>query len=1108
MNQEDKAMIEQLVHNYAVTGILPHDGWLQPVVVDLKSLSPTFLDIATKEYSSPVCTQAAFLKRLYSDNESYAVNIKGVIQTTNWSVGRRFGTRRSGFFGTACGPDRDKPVKVMVITPQMISVASPMSTGLVTTSQLCPLSTGCREFLFSAALESGFTAEEVSNWYITSMVKFDNPNADGKIPADWVKECYPWLCQEIALLRPDYVVCAGVQILKKFHGAQATHTRYRGLIKDCSITLADGGTIPFKTISLPAFGFTPNLDGKDEVVRQLSLIHADITGVEAPKEELKHYVLNNAASLSRVIAEIREAAKTDPKRRIIAVDMEWEGEYPDQEGAHVLTVQFSSAPGEGYVVPLWRNGESRFKEGVDVAVKLLETILTEDGDWKPRLGGHFLRADMPWLLSLGISEEGLRKAYQPAETFEQCRWEGGWDTGLAYHAYRDAEEVGDGYGLKVLALKECGVARYDDDLLQAYNDYATCSSRKKEAKLKVERAKQAYDEAKALWRTKKLKEEHQAELASLKQELEACKAEAKKVPNKIKPKGFGCIPEDILWKYGAWDADATRRLIEVCFFGDGTRPALLDDDGYGNSSWEPFWRAHRASWGFGEMERTGFVLDVERLQKLSTLFVDVHNVLLGKLRDDLNWPDFNPNSSDQRRGLLYGPALGLKKDGTCVIPEGAVSYDLTPIRATDKTEWGDIDESEQDSYTASTDSLTVSIFAQEYPQVRLFKDICKLGRTLAGNIRPMVPVELPSGNVKMTWEKGIYTYMRPDGTVHTHLSQTKKTGRASSYDPPMQNIGKSAEAILQNTLGYKDTDGEIIANYPDLLPEPMYLYPCRTILKARPGNVLIESDFTGAELAVMAWASGDKNMIEHVRRNALPEDDPDYYDIHSHIAVRAFHLDCEPTKKGLASIHKKHLRVAAKAVVFGIPYGRGVRAILLQCQGDGVYLSEQEGQDLLDSYFSLYPATRVFLNECKESVESKRYVKTLFNRCRRFPKILDQEQLAKAKREACNAPIQGTVADSINNAIYNLMHYKETHPELPFTLNMQIHDALVLETAVNNVKLLKKVIQECMVENNPVVVGGVPHYYGLDSECYYHWGEELTEDICQKEYGLSLMEVV
>lgn len=909
-------MIQDLVAKYALTGVLPHDGWLQPVVADLKPLSVSFLELAESEYASERCIEAAFLRRLYSDNEAYTVDVKGERYSVSWSTGRRLGTR---CYDAACGPDRDFPVKVMVVTPQMLEQPLLLENDLVSSTQVCPISYGCRDFLFTAATKAGFTPEEASKWYITSLVKFSNPNADGKIPAEWMRETFPWLCQEIAVLRPEYIVCAGVQVLKKFFGPSATYTRHKGLVKECSITLADGSTVPFKVVGLPAFSYNVNLDSEGELIRQLALIHKDIEGTPSVQEDLKHYVLKDAASLTRVIDGIKQAAKTDPKRRIIAVDLEWEGEYPEQEGAHVLTVQFSSAPGEGYVVPLWRDGVSQFKEGVDVAVKLLESILTANGDWKPRLGGHFLRADMPWLLSIGLPEKGLRDAYLPADTPEECRWEGGWDTGLAYHAYRDAEEIGDGYGLKVLAMKECGISRYDDELLKEYQEFSSCSFLKEQSKKVVQAAKDAYDEAKALWRTKKDKEFHALELADLKLRLDAAKAQAKEIPAKVKPKGFGCISEMVLWKYAAWDADATRRLIEVCFFGDATRPALLDDDGYGNTCWEPFWRAHRASWGFGEMERTGFVLDVERLQKLSVLFTDVYNVLLNKLREDMNWPDFNPNSSDQRRGLLYGRSQAKKKDGSFSMPEDALSYNLTPIRATDKTEWADLEDYEQEFYTASTDSLTVSILAYEHPELELFKDLCKLGRTLAGNIRPMVSVKTPSGETKLTWEKGIYTFMHPDGTVHTHLSQTKKTGRASSFDPPMQNIGKSAEALLQNTLGYTDKDGEVIANYKDLFPKPLYLYPCRTILKAHPGNVLIESDFTGAELAVMAWASGDRNMIEHVRRNALPEDDPDFYDIHSHIAVKAFRLNCEPTKKGLASIHCKHLRVAAKAVVFGIP---------------------------------------------------------------------------------------------------------------------------------------------------------------------------------------------
>ena len=186
MQQENKAMLEQLVHNYAVTGILPHDGWLQPIVADLRPLSQTFIGIASQEYNTPTGIGASFLKRLYGDNESYAVNIKGVIQTTGWSVGRRLGRRRTGYFGEVCGPDRNKPVKVMVITPQMIPIVS-RGLGLVSTSQLCPMSPGCRDFLLTAAAEAGFTDEESADWYVTSMVKFDNPNADGKIPAGGIR---------------------------------------------------------------------------------------------------------------------------------------------------------------------------------------------------------------------------------------------------------------------------------------------------------------------------------------------------------------------------------------------------------------------------------------------------------------------------------------------------------------------------------------------------------------------------------------------------------------------------------------------------------------------------------------------------------------------------------------------------------------------------------------------------------------------------------------------------------------------------------------------------------------------------------------------------------
>lgn len=1102
----DSVLVNQL-HDFAVAGYLPEDGNIKRAMVDLTDLYPLFLSEIVPTEEGPYATEAMFLRYLYTSNNAFWALIKNKpeSQSCKWFTGRLFG---GGNPGKPMGPYGLSSARVMIVAPkpyQLFSVENTFRTVL----DLTPMATSVRERFRQVLLSVGFSPYDIASWYMTSLVKFSDPTLDETLPAAWIKGCYPWLLQEIGLLKPDYIICAGSQVLKKFLGNSAKIKNYTGRLVDHEIVINQNFIHKCKLLSIPSFGFEMNLDVEPTWYRQLRMLYDDYAGIEKEKEQLRHVVVKNARCLQKEINRVKYLAQQDPKRRIIAVDLEWEGSYPQQEGAHVLTVQFSSAPGEATVVLLSDKDKVLFEEGVDVAAKLLETLFTEQEGWKPRLGGHFLRADMPWLLSLGISEIGLKHAYQPAETPEKCRDDGGWDTGLMYHACREDEEVKDGYGLKALALNECGIQRYDIKLQEELNAYEKCVVEKQEIAKKLLR----YERLLAWFKdhcsfSKKIRDLFkESAFDVIEQAIKKTKAEKKALPSKRKAKGFGCILMDTLKPYAAWDADATRRLAELCIYGMGGRPALLDDDGYGNSCWEAFWRSHRASWGFGEMERTGFMLDVDRLDKLSHLFQSSYAVLLESFNHEINWPDFNPNSSDQRRGLLFGREQSKKKDGTYSMPEEAISFNLTPIRATDKTVWEEIDDDLLENYSASTDSLSLSIFAQDHAEVRKFFDICKLGRSLAGNIRP--PVDTAVGDdVYTTWDKGIYTYLREDGRVHTHLSQTKKTGRASSFDPPMQNIGKSAEAILQNILGYKDKDGEVIANYPDLFKEPRYLYPCRTILRAAPGNVLIESDFTGAELAVMAWASGDPNMIEHVRRNALPEDDPDYYDIHSHIAVRAFHLDCEPTKKGLASIHKKHLRVAAKAVVFGIPYGRGVKAIRLQCQGDGVYLSEDEGNALLQSYFTLYPMTRVFLDRCKQDIDKKRFVSTLFNRYRRFSWHLRDSELAKAKREACNAPIQGTVADSINNAIFNLMEYKEAHPELPFTLNMQIHDALVFECRAKDVKSLKQVIHKCMVDDNPVVVDGTPHYYGIDSECYCHWGEELTDEICQREYGLSLTDVV
>ena len=86
-------------------------------------------------------------------------------------------------------------------------------------------------------------------------------------------------------------------------------------------------------------------------------------------------------------------------------------------------------------------------------------------------------------------------------------------------------------------------------------------------------------------------------------------------------------------------------------------------------------------------------------------------------------------------------------------------------------------------------------------------------------------------------------------------------------------------------------------DYTRMLGKKGYKYKLRSILKAAPGHLLIEADYVGAELYGMAIMSGDATMIDHATRNQLPEDHPNFYDIHSNVAVLAFGRSEEHTSE-------------------------------------------------------------------------------------------------------------------------------------------------------------------------------------------------------------------
>ncbi len=916
------------------------------------------------------------------------------------------------------------------------------------------------EELPKAFQQLGITDGDTANWYVTNLVK--HPPLDknsGAMPVGWIKNCAPLLAQELRLVRPRFILCLGSEASKYLLGTNYSVTSMVGRVMEYTFPIHEWGSEPeyhtckVMTALHPAAVYRkPEL--ADDFIGQLGLFWQLVNGGDVGNDErdIDHGNIYTERELAHVVDEL--IADPSPNANIIAVDGEWHGDYPTEPGAYLRTIQFSNRDKWARTVVLrYQGGQPAFKPGIERAIYHLNRLLKSTPTRHVRVGGHFFRSDLPWLIHQGLD---LRAEYAPSPD-EHDREQGGWDSSLMYHAYNETAR----YKLEDTATRLTTCPRYDSSLQAWKKDY--CSRHK-------------------------------------------INAEALE--------GYGECPDYILHpdrrlfqtgnNYACYDPDVTRRVM-LRLYGTNGRDGLLARDWHGNDSWRPYWLAHRASPAFLEMEMTGFMIDRDRADEIASAFMITQDRLLRELQAELNWPNFNPKSQPQCATMLFGPEYGarlIKATGEQIsrLPEGAVTLRLKPVKSTQDKPWAQIEQRGEARYTnPSTDKETLGILGHANPLARKLRDLKFVGQVLTSVLRrPTTNAEgmyEQDANGNYIYAQGMMGMIHADGRVRTHLFQTKETGRASSARPPLQNISSRRED-----------------DYHRILRE-LHKHPIRSILCVPPGFVGIDADLTGAELAVLAWLCQDHNMIDHVRRNNLPEDHPDHYDIHSRQACKAFRLtDVIPTKTGMKDAGKKGLRVAAKNVNFGIPYGRGALAIARQCAEEGVDVTEKECEVMIDAYFEAYPGTWDFLAECRTRSQDPGWMAGPYGRYRRFMQSNDRQVIGEQERQAQNFPIQNGVADAVSIALTNLIEYRNEHPDLFYLLMLQIHDAIVTLVPIEQAEhFVKVVLPECMInrvpfwpkflDGRPMAHITEPYRFGIDVEVFTHWGEGLKGDKA-KELGL------
>lgn len=286
------------------------------------------------------------------------------------------------------------------------------------------------------------------NWYVTNLVHFVPPTGD--ITPQQIKDGMFMLAQEIALVRPKYMLLFGADAVKAICGKKATLTKIRSevfllpgvaglgtlpqLLRDSSVMEREYDNIKVLATVHPAavlreVGYQHGFRRDMELFRNLL-----VTQGHTPSPAARDYrYVTGYAELKAVVDEIVNGGF-----RKISIDCEWgDGNFMC---GRLRTVQFSWKSGSSCVSIFYHKGGKLAQTSSEamMMVNELRRLVTTPG---MKIIGHNLRADAKWLEGMGIPV--IENLY--------------FDTMLADHMLNENAE----HGLEACAVRYTDMGRYD-----------------------------------------------------------------------------------------------------------------------------------------------------------------------------------------------------------------------------------------------------------------------------------------------------------------------------------------------------------------------------------------------------------------------------------------------------------------------------------------------------------------------------------------------------------------------------------------------------------------------------------------------------------------------
>jgi len=277
--------------------------------------------------------------------------------------------------------------------------------------------------------------------------------------------------------------------------------------------------------------------------------------------------------------------------------------------------------------------------------------------------------------------------------------------------------------------------------------------------------------------------------------------------------------------------------------------------------------------------------------------------------------------------------------------------------------------------------------------------------------------------LKSTYTDKLPLEIQPDtGRIHSSFQQAvAATGRLSSTEPNLQNIPIRTE------------EGRRI----------------RKAFIADKDKLLLAADYSQVELRIMAHLSADKGLVQAFA---------DGLDVHRATAAEIFGCKLDE----VSALQRR----SAKAINFGLIYGMSAFGLANQ-----LGIGRVEAQEYVERYFQRYPGVRDYMDNTRIQAAEQGYVETLFGRRLYLPDIKARNQALRkaAERTAINAPMQGTAADIIKQAMVDIDQWLKV-ARLDARLVLQVHDELVFEVAGTDLEPLKDGVRFRMVSAAALLV--------------------------------------